>query len=98
MTLWIEETKYNNIWFNWPNIVSENDAKIILRRISSLKIGWLYKSVKFSAAPISGNVINQIQYLEIPENNFRYVDKCCTAGLGTSKIWSFCCCANIDQA
>ena len=43
-------------------------------------------------APISGNVINQILYLEIPENNSRQVDKCCTAGLGTSKIWSLCCC------
>ena len=43
-------------------------------------------------APISGNVINQILYLEIPENNYRHVDKCCTAGLGTSKFWSLCCC------
>ena len=40
-------------------------------------------------APISGNVIN---YIEIPENNSRHVDKCCTAGLDTAKIWSLCCC------
>ena len=34
-------------------------------------------------APISGNhVINQILYLEIPENNSTQVDKCCIAGLG----------------
>ena len=33
--------------------------------------------------PISGNVINGILYLEIPENNSRHVDKCCTAGLGS---------------
>ena len=46
-------------------------------------------------APISGNVINQILYLEIPENNSRDVDKCCTAGLGTAKIWSLCCCTII---
>ena len=35
-------------------------------------------------APISGNVINQIMYLETPGNNSRHVDKCCTAGLGNS--------------
>ena len=23
MTWWIEKTKYNNIWFNWSNIVIE---------------------------------------------------------------------------
>ena len=46
-------------------------------------------------APISGNVINHILYLEIPENNSRHVDKCCTAGLGTAKIWSLCCCTII---
>ena len=55
----------------------------------------MYKSAKFSARPHSGNVINQILYLEIPENNSRHVDKCCTAGLGTSKIWSLCCCTSV---
>ena len=35
-------------------------------------------------APISGNVINKILYLETPGNNSRHVDKCCTAGLGNS--------------
>ena len=44
----------------------------------------MYKSVKFSACPISGNVINQILYLETPVNNSSHVDKCCTAGLGNS--------------
>ena len=35
-------------------------------------------------APIPGNVINQILYLETPGNSSRHVDKCCTAGLGNS--------------
>ena len=43
-------------------------------------------------APISGDVIKQILYLETPGNNSRHVDKCCTVGLGTSRIWSLCCC------
>ena len=35
-------------------------------------------------APISGNVINQIMYLETPGNNSKHVDRCCIADLGNS--------------
>ena len=27
MTWWIEKTKYNNIWFNWSNIVIELELR-----------------------------------------------------------------------
>ena len=39
--------------FNWHNIVmnDDNDAKIIFKRLFSLKIGQVYTSVKFSARP-----------------------------------------------
>ena len=53
---------------------------------------WVGVVSNSQLAPISGNVINQILYLEIPNSNSRHVDKCCTAGLDTSKIWFLCCC------
>ena len=56
------------------------------------KLGRCANVPNFQPAPISGNVINQILYLEISENNSKHVEKYCTAGLGTSKIWSLCCC------
>ena len=59
------------------------------------KVGRCTKVSNSQPAPISGNVINQILYLEIPENNPKHVDKCCTEGLGTLKIWSLCCCTNV---
>ena len=51
---------------------------------SNNKSGRCTKVSNSQPAPISGNVINQILYLDTPGNNSRHVDKCCTAGLGNS--------------
>ena len=49
------------------------------------KSGRCTKVSNSQPAPIFGNVINQILYLETPgNNNSIHVDKCCTAGLGNS--------------
>ena len=59
----------------------------------------MYKSAKFPARPHfrQCHQPDSVGYLEIPENNSRHVDKCCTAGLCTSKIWSLCCCTILQR-
>ena len=61
----------------------------ILAKIFSKNRVGVQKCQILSAPPISGNVINQILYLETPGNNSRHVDKCCTAGLGTLFVMYF---------
>ena len=86
MTWSIEKTKSNNSSYKWPNSIIEwewPENHILANIFSKNRVG-VQKCQIISPPPISGNVINQILYLETPGNNSRHVDKCCTAGLGNS--------------
>ena len=92
MTWSIEKTKSNNFSFNWPNVVIEREwpENNILANIFSKNRVGVHKC-QILSPPISDNVISEILYLENPGNNSRHVDKCFTAGLGSSLniIWLF---------
>ena len=81
----MEKTEYNNIWFNWPNIVIEwewHENHILANIFSKNRVGvqkcQILSPPPFPAMHQPDSVSRDSWELS------RHVDKCCTAGLGNS--------------